>query len=160
MFLSMRMSTQSHWIPICLFSLQKESGLYAPRCGMSLKMLSAAQLLGYSTTSMTPNGLLSYKDPLDDNDKEKKTLTNTNLSEAEEYFTSTEWSQRVDHMLNSYVAIPVPSHTNQSNNNCFSISVQKTPCISRISPHVLIPIMVPPNHHGNATFWSLSRSIF
>ena len=71
---------------------------------------------------MTPNGLLSSKDPvdsdektdcLDDNDKEKKTLTNTNLSVAEECYTSTEWSQRVDHRLNSYVAVPVPSHTNQ-----------------------------------------------
>ena len=53
-------------------------------------------------------------DCLDDNDKDKKTLTNTNLSVAEECYTSTEWSQRVDRMLNSYVAIPVPSHTNQS----------------------------------------------
>ena len=109
---------------------------------------------------MTPNVLLSSKDPvdsdektdsLDDNDKENKTLTNTNLSDAEEFYTL-EWSHKVDHMLNSYVAIPVPSHTSQSNNNYFSNSVQKTHCISKISPHVLTPIMIPPNHHGNITF--------
>ena len=87
-------------------------------------------------------GLLSSKDPADvedskddlyNNDTESTGLTNTNLSNAEEYCTRSQSSQKGDNMLNHYAAIPRPSHTDPSTNNYFN-AVQNTSCTSKSSP--------------------------
>ena len=110
------------------------------------------------------NGLLSSKnanegeneddDDLHEDESNNEPLTGLNISDAELFYTSPEWSQKIASILNTYATIPLLSQANHSSRNQPSPTNSLSP-----SSHVLTPIIIPPNHLGNVTFWPFPSSI-
>ena len=113
------------------------------------------------------NGLLSSKnanegendddDDLHEDESNNEPLTGLNISDAELFYTSPEWSQKIESILDTYATIPLPSRANHCCRNQPSPTNASSP--SNSSSHVLTPIIIPPNHHGNVTFWPFPSSI-
>ena len=114
------------------------------------------------------NGLLSSKnanegendadaDDFHEDEGNHEPLTGFNISNAELFYTSTEWSQKIESILDTYATIPLPSRANHSSRNQPSPTDASPPSIS--PSYVLTPIIIPPNHHGNVTFWPFPSSI-
>lgn len=79
-----------------------------------------------------------------------------NITDAELFYTSPEWSQKIESILDTYATIRLPTRANHSTRN--QPSAANTLSNSNRSSHVLTPIIIPPNHHGNVTFWSFPSS--
>ena len=137
----------NHCCPICLGPLNKKAEKLANTFNSGL--LSSTQ----------PDDLdQDYSDLQDEDDCNSTPDTSMNTTDAELFYISTEWSQKVDGILNTYAAIPLPSQVNHSINDQPTSNPDASPS-SANSAHVLTPIIIPPNHHGNITFWSFPSSI-
>ena len=83
----------------------------------------------------------------------------TNVTDAELFYSSTEWTQKVDNVLNTFGTVPLPSQPNHSIcNNTSTPNMPHSPG-PHSSPHVLTPIHIPPHHIGNVTVWSFPSTI-
>ena len=96
-------------------------------------------------------------DDLHEDESNNEPLTDLNISDAELFYTSPEWSQKIESILDTYATIPLPSRANHS---CRSQpSPTNASSHSNSSSHVLTPIIIPPNRQGNVTFWPFPSSI-
>ena len=95
------------------------------------------------------NGLLSSKnanegendddaDDLHEDESNNEPLTGLNISNAELFYTSTEWSQKIESILDTYATIPLPSRANHSSRSQPSPTDTSPP--SNSPSHVLTPI--------------------
>lgn len=135
--------------PICLGPLKKKAEKLANTFNTGLVSSKVQQDPEESCADLNEDECCSTPDP-----------TSMNTTDAEMFYTSTEWSDKVDNILNTYAAIPLPSRANHSTNNQPSPTPNTTPTSnSNSSARVLTPIIIPPNHDGNITFWSFPSSI-
>ncbi|KAL9965000.1 hypothetical protein ACROYT_G028723 [Oculina patagonica] len=133
--------------PICLIPLKKKAQKLADTFNTGLLK--------------KPNEENDSEDLCSENDDED---TNTNItamtpSEAETYYTSNEWSEKVDSVVNSYTAIPLPSKVNHSATNASRENTTGCATESSRRVHTLQPIIIPPTNDGNVTIWSFPANI-
>ena len=83
------------------------------------------------------------------------------VTEAQSFYSSTEWSVKIDSTLNSYATIPLPSQPNHCihNHSSAPTSVHVHVSHSNSSPRVLTPIIIQPQHDINVTYWSFPYCI-
>ena len=132
--------------PLCLGPLKKKAEKLANTFNNGL------------VTSKDPDGTEETDDGHQEDEYSSAPSTNMNVSDAEMFYTSKEWSQKVQNTLNTYATIPMPSRANHSISNQPN-SAQNTSLNPNSSPRVLTPILIPPNNHGNVTFWSFPSCI-
>ena len=139
--------------PICFSPLKKKAEKLADTFNSGL-----VKAQEHNSEDLSPN---------EDDDEEE---TNTNLigmtpADAEIYYKSSEWSERVENIVNSYPSIPLPSKANHSVNNvsegnctigCTSTSESNS---SSRSGHTLRPIIIHPTNEGHVTSWSFPANI-
>ena len=82
------------------------------------------------------------------------TPASMSVTEAQSFYSSTEWAVKIDSTLNSYAPIPLPSQPNHSTPNHSSVPTTPDVPPSNSSPPVLTPIIIPPHHNVNVTYWS------
>ena len=80
--------------------------------------------------------------------------TPASVIEAQSFYSSTEWVVKIDSTLNSSAPIPLPSQPNHSTPNHSSVLTTPDVPASSSSPRVLTPIIIPPHHNVNVTYWS------
>ena len=66
------------------------------------------------------------------------------------FYSSAEWAVKVDSRVNSYAAIPFPSHPNHNHSSAQPTVHESDSTSSR----VLTPITIQPYHDGHVTYWS------
>ena len=78
-------------------------------------------------------------------DSNATTVRSMNVTDAESFYLTTEWTLKVDNILNSYPTIPLPSKPNHSVNNHPSLPDTNSPNSPdrHSSPHVLTPPVYP-----------------
>ena len=94
-------------------------------------------------------------------DSNATTVRSMNVTDAESFYLTTEWTLKVDNILNSYPTIPLPSKPNHSVNNHPSPPDTNSPNSPdrHSSPHVLTPIYIQPYQHSDFTFWFFHSTI-
>ena len=112
------------------------------------------------------NGLLisSETDTIENNaDVQNEECISTpasmSVTEAQSFYSSTEWAVKIDSTLNSYAPIPLPSQPNHSTPNHSSVPTTLDVPAFNSSPRVLTPIIIPPHHNVDVTYWSFPYSI-
>ncbi|CAH3113677.1 unnamed protein product, partial [Porites lobata] len=78
------------------------------------------------------------------------------VTEAQSFYSSAEWATKVDSTVNSYAAIPLPSHPNHNHSSAQPTVHESN---SNTPSHVLTPITIQPYHNGNVTYWSFPHII-
>ena len=136
----------NHCCPICAEPLKKK-----------VQKLANTFNNGLLSSKNTNEGETEDDDDLHEDESNHEPLTGLNISDAELFYTSPEWSQKIESILNTYATIPLPSRSNHSSRNQPSPTNASSP--SNSSSHVLTPIIIPPNHNGNVTFWPFPSSI-
>ncbi|XP_015769480.1 PREDICTED: mitogen-activated protein kinase kinase kinase 14-like [Acropora digitifera] len=81
------------------------------------------------------------------------------VTEAQSFYSSTEWAVKIDNTLNSYAPVPLPFQPNHSTRNHSSVPTTPDVPASNSSPRVLTPIIIPPHYNVNVTYWSFSYII-
>ena len=81
------------------------------------------------------------------------------VTKAQSFYYSTEWDMMIDSTLNSYATIPLPSQPNHSTHHHSSAPTTVHVPHSNSSPRVLTPIIIPPQHDVNVTYWSFLYAI-
>ena len=74
------------------------------------------------------------------------------VTEAQSFYSSTEWATKIDSTLNSYATIPLPSQPNHSTHHHSSAPTSVHEPHSNSSPRVLTPII----SHRNTMLTSLT----
>ena len=87
------------------------------------------------------------------------TPASMSVTEAQSFYSSTEWAIKIDTTLNCYAPIPLPSQPNHSTHNHSSAPITVDVSASNSSPHVLTPIIIAPHHNNNVTYSSFPNSI-
>ena len=82
------------------------------------------------------------------------TPASMSVTEAQSFYSSTEWAIKIDTTLNSYAPIPLPSQPNHSTHNHSSAPITVDVSASNSSPHVLTPIIIAPHHNNNNVTYS------
>lgn len=62
-------------------------------------------------------------------------------TEAQSFYSSTEWAMKIDSTLNSYPTIPLPSQPNHSTHNHSSALITVPVSHTNSSPCVLTPLL-------------------
>ena len=72
------------------------------------------------------------------------TPASMSVTEAQSFYSSTEWAVKIDSTLNSCAPIPLPSQPSHSTPNHSSVPTTPDVPASNSSPPVLTPIIIPP----------------
>ena len=128
---------------------------------MPASIKSMLSYLSGATKKSTKISRHHNNDNIHEEDCSTSPFVNMDVPDAELFYSSTEWSLKIDTVLNTYATIPLPSQPNHSIYNHPSAPNTNTSHSSgpRSSAHILTPINIPPHHHGNVTFWSFPNTI-